>query len=253
VAIDLPKPFDPGRPPREAGRSAILYEDAARRIDAWRRRGCARRPIPTMRSGALGTGLHRPRRHPRIPATASLVRVRVEDYETGNRPPPHEAHPPPARSSTGSKLTRADATEPLADPSRSRPRDPWPLVEPAPLGRAPGARSTDPDRHRQTVSGGSADPDVVAAGGRAPLRRPAPDRRRPPTATRPARRLPRRGSGGEGPPELHADWRSPGSTIPASPVFPTQPPAVRIPPATPGAPASDCSPALRDFFEGGPR
>src|ERR1700761_6313271 len=79
VAIDLPKPFDPADPASRPGGDP--YEDAARRIDAWRaERVCvadaedaiwALAPDYSARDGSTHT------RH------GVLARVRVEDYETG--------------------------------------------------------------------------------------------------------------------------------------------------------------------------
>src|ERR1700748_75128 len=79
VAIDLPKPFDPEDPAsRPVGDP---YEDAARRIDAWRAEG-------VLVADSDDAGGARAQTSPAPEGTAHprhgvLVRVRVEDYETG--------------------------------------------------------------------------------------------------------------------------------------------------------------------------
>src|ERR1700758_5462750 len=82
VAIDLPKPFDPEDPAsRPVGDP---YEDAARRVDAWRAEGV----------GALAQE-HPPPDGTAHPRHGVLVRVRVEDYETGTVRPHERTHPGP--------------------------------------------------------------------------------------------------------------------------------------------------------------
>src|SRR6201996_8963440 len=79
VAVDLPVPFDPEDPAsRPVGDP---YEDAARRIDAWRAGGGRAADTedavgaPTQDFPAPDGGPH--------PRHGVLARVRVDDYDTG--------------------------------------------------------------------------------------------------------------------------------------------------------------------------
>src|ERR1700753_3603119 len=137
VAIDLPKPFDPEDPAsRPVGDP---YEDAARRIDAWRAEGVlvadqddavwALAQDYTAPDGTTHT------RH------GVLVRVRVEDYETGTVRPHERTHPGPRADRL--ELTRATRLN-LSPIFSLSTEDPWPLVEPA-LSPEPWGEVTDPD------------------------------------------------------------------------------------------------------------
>src|ERR1700760_4233686 len=154
VAIDLPKPFDPEDPAsRPVGDP---YEDAARRIDAWRAEGVlvaddedavwALAQDYTAPDGSTHT------RH------GVLVRVRVEDYETGTVRPHERPHPGPLVDRL--ELTRATRLN-LSPIFSLSTTDPWPLVEPA-LSAEPWGEVTDPDGTVNRVWR-VADPEVVAA------------------------------------------------------------------------------------------
>jgi uncharacterized protein (DUF1015 family) len=154
VAVDLPKPFDPNDPAsRPVGDP---YEDAARRIDAWRAEGVlvadaedavwALEQDYTAPDGSIHT------RH------GVLVRVRVEDYETGNVRPHERTHPGPLIDRL--ELTRATRLN-LSPIFSLSTEDPWPLVEPA-LSPEPWGEVTDPDGTVNRVWR-VADPAVVAA------------------------------------------------------------------------------------------
>ncbi len=137
VAIDLPVPFDPADPAsRPIGDP---YEDAARLIDAWRSEGVliadsedavwALSQDYTAPDGTSHT------RH------GVLVRVRVEDYETGTVRPHERTHPGPLRDRL--ELTRATRLN-LSPIFSLSTVDPWPLVEPA-LSTEPWGEVTDAD------------------------------------------------------------------------------------------------------------
>jgi uncharacterized protein (DUF1015 family) len=153
VAIDLPKPFDPEDPAsRPVGDP---YEDAARRIDAWRAEGVlvadsddavwALAQDYTAPDGTAHT------RH------GVLVRVRVEDYETGTVRPHERTHPGPLVDRL--ELTRATRLN-LSPIFSLSTEDPWPLIEPA-LSAEPWGEVTDPDGTVNRVWR-VADPAVVA-------------------------------------------------------------------------------------------
>jgi len=137
VAIDLPVPFDPADPAsRPVGDP---YEDAARRIDAWRAEGVLAADAEdavwalsqdyTAPDGAEHT------RH------GVLVRVRVEDYDTGTVRPHERTHPGPLQDRL--ELTRATHLN-LSPIFSLSTADPWPLVEPA-LSAEPWGEVTDED------------------------------------------------------------------------------------------------------------
>src|ERR1700755_2326728 len=91
VAIDLPKPFDPEDP--ASNPVGDPYEDAARRIDAWRAEG-----VLVADSEDAVWALEQPSAPPAAtahPRHGVLVRVRVEDYETGTVRPHERTHPGP--------------------------------------------------------------------------------------------------------------------------------------------------------------
>ncbi len=154
VAVDLPVPFDPADPAsRPVGDP---YEDAARRIDAWRSEGVliadsedavwALSQDYTAPDGTAHT------RH------GVLARVRVEDYETGTVRPHERTHPGPLRDRL--ELTRATRLN-LSPIFSLSTEDPWPLVEPA-LSPEPWGEVTDADGTVNRVWR-IADPAVVAA------------------------------------------------------------------------------------------
>src|ERR1700744_4947968 len=154
VAIDLPKHFDPEDPAsRPVGDP---YEDAARRIDAWRAEGVliaddedavwALAQDYTAPDGTAHT------RH------GVLVRVRVEDYETGPVRPHERTHPGPLVDRL--ELTRATHLN-LSPIFSLSTDDPWPLVELA-LSSQPWGEVTDPDGTVNRVWRVD-DPAVVAA------------------------------------------------------------------------------------------
>jgi uncharacterized protein (DUF1015 family) len=137
VAVDLPVPFDPADPAsRPVGDP---YEDAARLIDAWRSEGVlvadsedavwALSQEYTAPDGTAHT------RH------GVLVRVRVEDYETGTVRPHERTHPGPLRDRL--ELTRATHLN-LSPIFSLSTVDPWPLVAPA-LSEEPWGEVTDAD------------------------------------------------------------------------------------------------------------
>ncbi len=154
VAVDLPVPFDPADPAsRPVGDP---YEDAARRIDAWRAEGVlvadtedavwALSQDYTAPDGATHT------RH------GVLARVRVEDYETGTVRPHERTHPGPLLDRL--ELTRATHLN-LSPIFSLSTVDPWPLVEPA-LSAEPWGEVADEDGTVNKVWR-IADPAVVAA------------------------------------------------------------------------------------------
>ena len=137
VAIDLPVPFDPADPAsRPVGDP---YEDAARRIDAWRAEGVLAADTEDA-VWALSQDYTAPdgARHTRH---GVLVRVRVEDYDTGTVRPHERTHPGPLQDRL--ELTRATHLN-LSPIFSLSTADPWPLVEPA-LSAEPWGEVTDED------------------------------------------------------------------------------------------------------------
>ena len=154
VAIDLPVPFDPADPAsRPVGDP---YEDAARRIDAWRAEGALVADTEDA-VWALSQDYTAPdgARHTRH---GVLARVRVEDYETGTVRPHERTHPGPLQDRL--ELTRATRLN-LSPIFSLSTVDPWPLVEPA-LSPEPWGEVTDEDGTVNRVWR-VADPAVVAA------------------------------------------------------------------------------------------
>jgi uncharacterized protein (DUF1015 family) len=154
VAIDLPVPFDPADPAsRPVGDP---YEDAARRIDAWRAEGVLRAD-PEDAVWALSQDYTAPDggRHTRH---GVLCRVRVEDYETGTVRPHERTHPGPLLDRL--ELTRATRLN-LSPIFSLSTEDPWPLVEPA-LAAEPWGEVTDADGTANRVWRVT-DPAVVVA------------------------------------------------------------------------------------------
>ncbi len=156
VAIDLPVPFDPADPAsRPVGDP---YEDAARRIDAWRSEGVLAADTEDA-VWALSQDYTAPdgARHTRH---GVLARVRVEDYDTGTVRPHERTHPGPLQDRL--ELTRATRLN-LSPIFSLSTEDPWPVVEPA-LSAEPWGEVTDEDGTVNKVWR-VADPAVVAAVG----------------------------------------------------------------------------------------
>jgi uncharacterized protein (DUF1015 family) len=154
VAIDLPVPFDPADPAsRPIGDP---YEDAARRIDAWRAEGVltadAEDAVWALSQDYTAPDGTAHTRH------GVLVRVRVEDYETGTVRPHERTHPGPLQDRL--ELTRATRLN-LSPIFSLSTADPWPLVEPA-LSPEPWGEVTDDDGTVNRVWR-VADPAVVAS------------------------------------------------------------------------------------------
>ena len=146
--------FDPNDPAsRPVGDP---YEEAARRIDEWRSEGVL---VPDDEEAvwALSQDYAAPdgTTHTRH---GVLVRVRVEDYESGVVRPHERTHPGPLLDRL--ELTRATHLN-LSPIFSLSTEDPWPLVEPA-LSAEPWGEVTDPDGTVNRVWR-VADPDVVAA------------------------------------------------------------------------------------------
>jgi uncharacterized protein (DUF1015 family) len=154
VAIDLPKPFDPADPDFEP--AGDPYEEAARRIDAWRAEGVlvadAEDSVWALAQDYTAPDGSRYTRH------GVLARVRVEDYETGTVRPHERTHPGPLIDRL--ELTRATHLN-LSPIFSLSTEDPWPLVEPA-LSPTPWGEVTDDDGTVNRVWKVD-DPAVVAA------------------------------------------------------------------------------------------
>ncbi|MFT3865703.1 MAG: DUF1015 domain-containing protein [Solirubrobacterales bacterium] len=154
VAIDLPKPFDPADPDFEP--VGDPYEEAARKIDAWRAEGVlvadAEDSVWALSQDYTAPDGSRHTRH------GVLARVRVEDYETGTVRPHERTHPGPLVDRL--ELTRATRLN-LSPIFSLSTEDPWPLVEPA-LSPDPWGEVTDEDGTVNRVWRVD-DPAVVAA------------------------------------------------------------------------------------------
>jgi uncharacterized protein (DUF1015 family) len=154
VAIDLPVPFDPADPAsRPVGDP---YEDAARRIDAWRAEGVLvaddEDAVWAISQDYAAPDGSTHTRH------GVLVRVRVEDYETGTVRPHERTHPGPLVDRL--ELTRATHLN-LSPIFSLSTENPWPLVEPT-LSPEPWGEVTDEDGTVNRVWR-IVDPAVVAA------------------------------------------------------------------------------------------
>jgi uncharacterized protein (DUF1015 family) len=135
VAIDLPKPFDPADP--ASSPSGDPYEEAARKIDAWRAEGAlVADEEPSI--WALTQDYTAPdgTSHSRH---GILARVRVEDYASGGIRPHERTHPGPLLDRL--ELTRATGYN-LSPIFSLSSEDAWPLVEPA-LAADPWGEATD--------------------------------------------------------------------------------------------------------------
>ena len=137
VAIDLPKPFDPADP--DSNPSGDPYAEAAARIESWRSEGALVQDgapsIWAMTQDYVAPDGNSYSRH------GLLVRVRVEDYETGTVRPHERTHPGPLLDRL--ELTRATGYN-LSPIFSLATADPWPLVEPA-LADEPWGEATDED------------------------------------------------------------------------------------------------------------
>jgi uncharacterized protein (DUF1015 family) len=137
VAIDLPKPFDPADP--DSDPSGDPYADAAARIGSWRSEGALVQDeapsIWAMTQDYIAPDGNSYSRH------GLLVRVRVEDYESGTVRPHERTHPGPLLDRL--ELTRASGYN-LSPIFSLSTEDAWPLVEPA-LADEPWGEATDED------------------------------------------------------------------------------------------------------------
>jgi uncharacterized protein (DUF1015 family) len=136
VVIDLPKPFDPTD--RASTPSGDPYEEAAKTIDVWRAEGVLvedeEPAIWALTQDYTAPDGSTHSRH------GILVRVRVEDYETGTVRPHERTHPGPLQDRL--ELTRASRHN-LSPIFSLSTEDAWPLVEPAILGVEPWGEVTD--------------------------------------------------------------------------------------------------------------
>jgi len=137
VAIDLPKPFDPADP--DSDPSGDPYAEAAARIESWRSEGALVQDeapsIWAMTQDYVAPDGNSYSRH------GLLVRVRVEDYESGTVRPHERTHPGPLLDRL--ELTRATGYN-LSPIFSLSTEDAWPLVEPA-LADEPWGEATDED------------------------------------------------------------------------------------------------------------
>ena len=141
VAIDLPKPFDPADP--DSNPSGDPYAEAAARIESWKADGAlVQDSEPSL--WALTQDYVAPDGNS-YSRNGILARVRVEDYESGTVRPHERTHPGPLLDRL--ELTRATGYN-LSPIFSLSTEDAWPLVAPAPAGRALG-RSARRRRHRQ--------------------------------------------------------------------------------------------------------
>jgi uncharacterized protein (DUF1015 family) len=137
VAIDLPKPFDPADP--DSDPSGDPYAEAAARIEQWRADGAlVQDEEPSI--WALTQDYTAPDGN-RYSRNGLLVRVRVEDYETGTVRPHERTHPGPLLDRL--ELTRATGynLSPIFSLSTA---DAWPLVAPS-LPNRPWGEARDGD------------------------------------------------------------------------------------------------------------
>jgi uncharacterized protein (DUF1015 family) len=122
VAIDLPKPFDPADP--DSKPSGDPYAEAATRIEQWRAEGAlVQDEQPSI--WALTQDYTAPDGN-KYSRNGLLVRVRVEDYESGTVRPHERTHPGPLLDRL--ELTRASGYN-LSPIFSLSTEDAWPLVE----------------------------------------------------------------------------------------------------------------------------
>jgi uncharacterized protein (DUF1015 family) len=154
VAIDLPKPFDPADP--DSDPDGDPYAAAAEKIEAWRAEGAlvadSKPAIWALTQDYTAPDGSSHSRH------GILVRVRVEDYETGAVRPHERTHPGPLLDRL--ELTRATLHN-LSPIFSLSTEDAWPLVEPAVQGE-PWGEATDEDGTVNRVWR-VADPAILAA------------------------------------------------------------------------------------------
>ena len=137
VAIDLPKPFDPADP--DSDPSGDPYAEAAARLESWKSEGAlVQDEAPSL--WAMTQDYTAPdgntySRH------GILVRVLVEDYESGTVRPHERTHPGPLLDRL--ELTRATGYN-LSPIFSLTTEDAWPLVEPA-LADEPWGEARDED------------------------------------------------------------------------------------------------------------
>ncbi len=137
VAIDLPKPFDPADP--DSDPSGDPYAEAAARIGQWRSDGAlAQDSEPSI--WALTQDYVAPDGNS-YSRNGLLVRVRVEDYESGTVRPHERTHPGPLLDRL--ELTRATGYN-LSPIFSLSTEDAWPLVEPS-LPAQPWGEARDED------------------------------------------------------------------------------------------------------------
>ena len=124
VAIDLPKPFDPADP--DSNPSGDPYAEAAARIESWRSEGAlVQDSEPSLWAMTQDYTAPDGSSHSRH---GILVRVRVEDYESGTVRPHERTHPGPLLDRL--ELTRASGYN-LSPIFSLSTEDAWPLVEPS--------------------------------------------------------------------------------------------------------------------------
>lgn len=137
VAIDLPKPFDPADP--DSDPSGDPYAGAAERIEQWRGEGAlVQDEEPSI--WALTQDYTAPDGNS-YSRNGLLVRVRVEDYETGTVRPHERTHPGPLLDRL--ELTRATGYN-LSPIFSLSTEDAWPLVAPS-LPEEPWGEARDED------------------------------------------------------------------------------------------------------------
>ncbi|HET7418471.1 MAG TPA: DUF1015 domain-containing protein [Solirubrobacterales bacterium] len=137
VAIDLPKPFDPADP--DSNPSGDPYAEAAARIEQWCEEGIlVQDEEPSI--WALTQDYTAPdgKAYSR---NGILVRVRVEDYESGTVRPHERTHPGPLLDRL--ELTRASGYN-LSPIFSLSTEDAWPLVAPS-LPEQPWGEARDED------------------------------------------------------------------------------------------------------------
>ncbi|HET7588828.1 MAG TPA: DUF1015 domain-containing protein [Solirubrobacterales bacterium] len=139
VAIDLPKPFDPADPDSDPGGDRNPYAEAAARIGEWRSQGALVQDTePSI--WALTQDYTAPDGN-RYSRNGLLVRVRVEDYESGTVRPHERTHPGPLLDRL--ELTRASGYN-LSPIFSLSTEDAWPLVAPS-LPQEPWGEARDED------------------------------------------------------------------------------------------------------------
>jgi uncharacterized protein (DUF1015 family) len=137
VAIDLPKPFDPADP--DSNPSGDPYAEAAARIGQWRSEGAlVQDEAPSI--WALTQDYVAPDGNS-YSRNGLLVRVRVEDYESGTVRPHERTHPGPLLDRL--ELTRATGYN-LSPIFSLSTEDAWPLVAPS-LPDQPWGEARDED------------------------------------------------------------------------------------------------------------